>query len=127
LERHHKFRWTILHHSHALRAQRKRQRPAARKNRSAHANSKPASISRPTRRRRAKLHRRHRTHRSLRHDRNAEVYVLGLTTDDTDQFSFVMSSKVETALISNSERWLVITIFGSTSLPIAITRYFISA
>ena len=33
-----------------------------------------------------------------------------------------MSSKVETSLISNSERWLVTTNFGSTSLPIAITR-----
>ena len=78
-ERNHKFNRPILHHSHALRAQRKRQRPAARENRSAHASPKPASISRPARRRRAKFHRRQRAHRSLRHDRNAEVYVL--TTD----------------------------------------------
>ena len=85
-----------------------------------------SSTARVAWRRRAKLHRRHRTHRSLRHRRNAAFHVLGPTTDDTDQFSFVMSSKVETSLISNSERWLVITIFGSTSLSIAITRYFIS-
>ena len=43
---------------------------------SAHASPKPASISRPARRRRSKFHRRQRAHRSLRHDRNAEVYVL---------------------------------------------------
>ena len=74
----------ILHHSHALRAQRKRQRAAARENRSAHASPNPASISRPITRRRAKLHRRQRAHRSLRHDRNAAVYVLISTTDYTD-------------------------------------------
>src|SRR6476620_8520750 len=66
----------MLAHSHASRPQQKRQRAAARENRSAHASPERASISRPITRRRAKLHRRQRARRSLSDDRDAAFYVL---------------------------------------------------
>jgi len=102
-ERNHKFHRPIFHYSHALRPQRKRQRPAARESRSAGAGPKPASISRPITRGRAELHCWKRARRSLSHHRDAAVYFLISTTDytdDTDQTMIVMSSEVETSLIS---------------------------
>ena len=67
---------TVLHHSHAVRAQRKRQRSTARERRKPNAYAGCEGDSGPARRGRGvEFHSWQRAHRSLGDDRNAKVYV----------------------------------------------------